>query len=179
MENKNKVFIGASIDGFIADKNGGLEFLDSVPNPDGIDMGYGDFMAGIDAIVMGRVTFETVCGFDIDWPFQVPVFVLSSRLVALPEKYADKAELVSGSLLEVLETIHKKGYHNLYIDGGKTIQSFLKENLIDEMTITTIPCLLGDGVPLFAKLPAMLKFECTSTRLFLDKVVQNRFERSR
>ncbi|GAO44524.1 dihydrofolate reductase family protein [Flavihumibacter petaseus] len=179
MEKKNSVYIGTSLDGFIADKNGGLDWLDAVPNPDNDDMGYTEFMTRIDALVMGRNTFEVVCGFDIEWPYQKPVFVLSNSMAAIPEKYHDKAILVKGPLKEVLSEIHEQGFHRLYVDGGKTIQSFLQEDLIDEMTITIIPFLLGDGIPLFDGLPERLLFECVDTKIALGSVVQNRFVRKR
>ena len=179
MERKNKVFIATSLDGYIADKNGATDWLHSISNPDKIDMGYGAFMAGIDALVMGRTTFETVCGFDIDWPYEKPVFVLSNSMTQMPEKYKNKAEIVHGNLNEILEKIHDRGYHHLYIDGGKTIQGFLKEDLIDEMTITIIPYLLGAGIPLFKEVHERLEFECTDTKIYLEKIVQNRFVRKR
>jgi len=179
MEKKNKVFIATSLDGYIADKNGGIEWLHSIPNPDNIDMGYGEFMAQIDALVMGRTTFETVCGFDMDWPYQKPVFVLSNSLKQVPKKYEGKATLVNGSLKEILAKIYTQGCYQLYMDGGRTIQSFLKEDLIDEMTITTIPYLLGGGIPLFSELPNRLEFECIDTKIYLGKVVQNKFIRKR
>lgn len=174
---KNKVFIATSLDGYIADKNGGIDWLHSIPNPDHIDMGYGEFMSQIDALVMGRTTFETVCGFDVDWPYTKPVLVLSNSLKSIPKAYEGKAKLVNGSLEEILQKAHDKGYHSLYIDGGRTIQGFLKEDLIDEMTITIIPCLLGGGIPLFSELPDSLEFECVETKIYLDKIVQNRFIR--
>ncbi len=179
MENKNSVFIAASLDGYIADKNGGIDWLHSIPNPDNIDMGYGEFTSQIDALVMGRTTFETVCGFDIDWPYQKPVFVLSNTLTKLPEEFKDKANLVKGTLSEILAQIHQQGYKRLYIDGGSTIQGFLKEDLIDEMSITTIPVLLGGGSPLFSELSNTLAFECAESKVYLDKIVQNRFRRVR
>ena len=176
---RNKVFIATSLDGYIADKNGGIDWLHTIPNPDNIDMGYGEFTAQIDALVMGRTTFETVCGFDMDWPYQKPVFVLSNSMTDIPTEYAKNATLVKGSLKEVLEKIHDKGFHDLYIDGGKTIQGFLEEDLIDEMTITTIPYLLGGGIPLFSELSKRLDFECVETMLYLGKIVQSRFLRKR
>ena len=179
MQKSNKVFIATSLDGYIADKDGGIDWLHSIPNPDNIDMGYAAFMSNIDALVMGRTTFETVCGFDIDWPYQKPVFVLSNTLSVIPKKYKGKVELVKGNLNEVLQQIHAKGYFHLYIDGGKTIQSFLKEDLIDEMIITLIPYLLGGGIPLFGNLPNRLDFECVDSTIYLGKVVQNRFLRIR
>ncbi len=142
MTGKNKVFIATSLDGYIADKNGEIDWLHSIPNPDNLDLGYGEFTSQIDALVMGRTTFETVCGFDMEWPYEKPVFVLSNSLNTIPDEYKGKVELVKGDLKKVIEEIHSKGFNNLYIDGGKTIQSFLKEDLIDEMIITIIPYLL-------------------------------------
>lgn len=179
MKKKNKVFIATSLDGYIADKNGGIDWLHTIPNPDNIDMGYAEFMYQIDALVMGRNTFETVCGFNIDWPYQKPVFVLSNSLDTIPDKYKNKVELIKGPLKGVLNQIHEKGFYRLYIDGGKTIQSFLKEDLIDEITITVIPCLLGGGIPLFTELPKRLDFECVDSKIYLKKVVQNYFVRKK
>ena len=176
---KNKVFIATSIDGFIADKKGGIDWLTSIPNPENIDMGYGEFISGIDAIVMGRNTFQTVCGFDIDWPYTKPVFVLSNSLENILKQHEGKAELVKGNIKEIVGTIHARGCDNLYIDGGKTIQGFLKEDMIDEMIITIIPFLLGGGIPLFEEIPMILDFECVESKIYLNKVVQNRFIRKR
>ena len=179
MNKRNVVYVGRSLDGFIADKKGGLDWLDMVPNPDNLDMGYFKFFESIDALVMGRTTFETVCGFDCDWPYKKPVFVLSSSLKTVPEDYKDKIELVNGTLTEVLATIHGKGFGSLYIDGGKTVQSFLKEDLIDELIITTIPILLGGGIPLFTELPHSLEFEHVGSEVFLNEIVQNHYKRRR
>jgi len=179
MAKKNKVFIATSLDGYIADKNGKIDWLHSTPNPDNIDMGYNEFTSQIDALVMGRNTFETICGFDIGWPYQKPVFVLSNSLTNIPKKYKDKVILAKGPLKEIIKQINEKGFHNLYIDGGKTIQSFLKEDLIDEITITIIPFLLGSGTPLFNDLPKRLDFECIDSKIYLKKVVQNYFVRKK
>ncbi|RAJ15995.1 dihydrofolate reductase [Arenibacter echinorum] len=173
------VFIGASLDGYIADRNGGLDWLTSIPNPEQSDMGYNEFMTQVDALVMGRKTFETICGFEGDWPYVKPVFIVSRTLDTLAEEYWDKAELVKGSLTEILEQINSKGYHRLYIDGGVTIQNFLKENLIDEMTITTIPIVLGGGSALFSILPKELEFALVESKVFLNQLVQNRYRRKR
>ena len=179
MNKQNKVFIATSLDGFIADREGGIDWLHSVPNPEHNDMGYSAFISGIDALVMGRNTFETVCGFDMDWPYTQPVFVLSNSLSSIPDSFSGKAELVRGSLQEILSDIHAKGYFQLYIDGGNTIQSFLKEDLIDELILTTIPILLGGGIPLFSELSQPMEWECVESKLFLEKVAQNRYIRKR
>lgn len=179
MECKNSVYVGRSLDGFIAGKNGELDWLDAIPNPDGSDMGFYSFMARIDAIVMGRNTFEMVCSFGGDWPYKIPVFVLSTSLSAIPEGFNDKASLVEGSLEEVLKSIHGGGFHRLYIDGGITIQHFLKEDLIDELIISTIPILLGGGIPLFQELPNSLAFEHVKSEVFLGQIVQDSYLRKR
>ncbi|UAB75579.1 dihydrofolate reductase family protein [Mesoflavibacter sp. SCSIO 43206] len=179
MDNKNKVFIATSLDGYIADKNGGLDWLQSIPNPDNDDMGYVEFTNGIDALVMGRTTFETVIGFDVPWPYNKPVFVLSNKLNEIPESHKEKAFLVKGTLMEILDQIHKKGFHKLYIDGGTTIRNFLKEDLIDEMVLTTIPVLLGGGSSLFTELPNELKFELIETKRYLNQITQNHYKRKK
>jgi dihydrofolate reductase len=179
MDKKNSVFIATSLDGYIADKNGGIDWLHSIPNPDNNDMGYVEFTNGIDALVMGRTTFETVIGFDVPWPYNKPVFVLSNKLKEIPESHKDKAFLVNGTLTKILEQIHGEGYVKLYIDGGTTIRSFLKEDLIDEMVITTIPILLGGGSSLFGDLPNELKFELNGTKTFLNQISQRHYKRKR
>jgi len=173
------VFIATSLDGYIADSHGGLDWLNSVPNPEQLDMGYEKFIGRVDALVMGRKTFETVCGFEGDWPYSKPVFVMSGTLDAIPEEYRGKATLINGRLTQVLGEIQDKGYHRLYIDGGVTIQNFLNEDLIDEMIITTIPVLLGGGSPLFSILPKELKFNLVESKVFLNEIVQNTYHRTK
>ena len=179
MNKKNSVFIATSLDGFIADKNGGIDWLQSIPNPGNDDMGYLEFIKDVDALLMGRTTFQTVCGFDVDWPYDKPVFVLSNTLNEIPESHKGKAFLVKGTLTEIMEQMHKKGYHQLYVDGGATIRNFLKADLIDELIITTIPILLGGGSSLFSDLPNEMAFELKKTKTYLNQVVQNHYQRRR
>ncbi len=179
MQKKNIVFIGRSLDGFIAGKNGELDWLDMIPNTNSVEMGFADLMQEIDAVVMGKTTFEVVCGFGGAWPYSKHVFVLSNSLKQIPEKWKEKASLLKGSPQDVLSEIHQKGYFKLYIDGGRTVQDFLKEDLIDELRITTIPILLGGGFPLFGELPKRLEFEHVESKLFLDQIVQNCYKRKR
>lgn len=177
MTQKNFAFVATSIDGFIADKDGGIDWLQSIPNPEQSDLGYNDFIKQMDAIIMGRNTFETVCGFDIDWPYEIPVFVLSNSLKEVPADYSKNAFLLKGSLSEVLDEIHKKGHNQLYIDGGATIQSFLKEELVDELIITTIPIILGDGIPLFSKLKQSVTLDLVSSKVFNQHLVQSHYRK--
>lgn len=137
------------------------------------------FMDRIDGVVMGRRTFEKVCSFECDWPYSKLVFVLSNSLSSLPEGYEGKAELMSGTLNDVLTTIHGRGHQELYIDCGYTIQNFLKQDLIDEMIITVLPLLLGGGSPLFGALPKPLGFEHIKTEVMLNAMVQSHYRRRR
>lgn len=173
----NVVFIGVSLDGYIADKNGGLDFLQSVPNPELNELGFPAFMESIDALLMGRKTYETVIGFGGQWPYSKPVFVLSNSLTSLPEHLKGKVELVSGVIEEVVQQLNQRGFDNLYIDGGKLIQSFLQKDMIDELTISQIPILIGGGTPLFGELQSHLMFEHVRTEVLLDAIVQSHYKR--
>jgi dihydrofolate reductase len=172
----NYVFVGTSLDGYIAGKDGDLDWLNDIPNPSNSDGGYSEFIKNIDALVMGRNTFETVLGFG-DWHYKKPVFVLSNTLDKAPAKLKDMVEIVKGDLKTLVAMLKRRGYENLYIDGGKVIQSFLKEDLIDEMTLTRIPILLGEGIPLFGKLEIPLKFKLDKTVTYNGTLVSSHYIR--
>ena len=174
----NYVYIATSLDGFIATSNGGIDWLMEIPNPDKSDYGFADFIGGIDALVMGRNTFEKVLTFG-EWFYKKPVFVLSNSLTEIPKDIADKAEIVKGDIASVIHKLNQQGYKNLYIDGGKVIQSALKEDLIDEMIITRVPVLLGKGIPLFDELQHSLKFKHTKTEIFNETLVKSNYVRVR
>lgn len=176
---RNIVFIGTSLDGYIADQDGGLEFLQSVPNPDNDELGFPEFMDNIDALLMGRRTYETVLGFGGKWPYSKPVFVLSGSLTSLPDHLKGRVKLVSGPVEEVVQQLNKKGYEDLYIDGGKLIQSFLQKDMIDELIISQVPILLGGGTPLFGRLQSPLMFEHLGTEVLLNAIVQSHYRRMR
>jgi dihydrofolate reductase len=175
----NYIYIATSLDGFIADKDGGLDFLDQIPNPEQSDFGFGDFMASVDALVMGSTTYETVLGFDIAWPYSKPVFVLSNRLTEVPEELVGKVELMRGAPAAIVARLEQRGYGHLYIDGGAVIQSFLHADLIDELIITTMPVLLGGGAPLFGELAQPLWLEHVETNAFAGGQVMSRYRRVR
>lgn len=172
----NFIYIAVSLDGFIARKDGHIDWLLELPNPDGSDFGFADFMKNIDAVVMGRNTFEIVQSFN-EWIYTKPVFVLSRTLKSLPEKFSDKAELLNAKPNDVLRILNQRGFKNLYIDGGKTIQDFLKLELIDEMIITTIPVLIGEGIPLFSSLTKDQKFEHIKTEILVEQSVKSYYKK--
>ncbi len=176
---RNCVFIATSIDGYIADHNGGLDWLDDIPNTNQNDMGYYQFYERMDALVMGRKTFEKVLSFDVDWPYDKPVFVLSNSLSEIPATHRNKAFLLQGNLTQALSYVHHQGCQNLYIDGGYTITKFLEEDLIDEMIITIMPTVLGEGIPLFGKITHSSNWQLKQSQTFLNQVVQNHYTKKR
>jgi len=174
----NYIYIATSLDGFIATSDGKIDWLNEIPNPENSDYGFAEFMNSIDALVMGRKSFEKVLPFD-SWPYNKPVFVLSNTLTTLPENMADKAEIINGDLHDIIKKLNEQGYSKLYIDGGRTIQNFLKEDLIDEMIITKIPILLGKGIPLFGEIDQRLKFKHMRTEVFNNSLVMSYYSRDR
>lgn len=135
-----------------------------IPNPENSDYGFSEFLHGMDGILMGRKTFETVRAFG-EWPYPVsiPLFVLTSSMKEIPAGIKARVKMLNGPLKEILATLMENGIRRIYVDGGKTIQSFLMEDLIDEMIITRIPVLLGSGIPLFTGHHHELWFEHQET----------------
>ena len=174
------VYTATSLDGFIATNDGRIDWLEEIPNPEKSDFGFAAFMKGIDALVMGRKTFEKVLTFS-NWPYERPVYVLTRNKSKLnvPCKLETKVEFVSGSPRSVVVYLNELGHHNLYIDGGITIQGFLAEDLIDEMILTRVPLLLGSGIPLFGVLNQTLHFKHISTEVFNDTLVKSHYIRIR
>lgn len=173
----NKVFIATSLDGYIAEADGKIDFLHAYPDPVNEDMGWDRFIGGVDAILMGRRTYETVIGFGIEWPYNIPVFVWTSTLNETAAGLEEKVKLISGDTRQVIDLIHQLGYTRIYIDGGQVIQALLAEDLIDEMIITIIPILLGAGIRLFGDPGRPLMFKCTEARTFSNGTMQSKYER--
>ena len=166
------VFIGTSVDGFIARANGDLDFL---PPGGGEPHGYDEFMGTVDALVIGRKTFETVLTFDT-WPYgEKPVFVLSTRELAPPPVGA-VVERMSGDPAEIAMRLDTRGIRHVYVDGGITIQRFLRAGLIQRLIITHVPVLIGDGVPLFGALPHDVRLRHIATRHFPSGLVQSEYQ---
>src|SRR5580658_6822604 len=146
---KASVFIATSLDGYIARLDGGLDWL---PPDGGEPHGYDEFMATVDAIVIGRKTLETVLAFDV-WPYgKKPVVVLSTTMSELKVPQGAVCDLMCGTPEEIVARLTQRGFQHLYVDGGVTIQGFLRDGLIQRLIITRIPVLLGSGFPLFGYL---------------------------
>lgn len=171
------VFIATSLDGFIARKDGSLDWL---PGSDGApsneDTGYEVFYASVDTLVMGRNTYELVQTFG-EWPYAGKrVVVLSSRYPESMQKIADEVFGIAASPADIADQLQRLGAKHVYVDGGKTIQGFLGAGLIDEITLTRIPILLGEGIPLFGELKSDVCLLHRSTRSFDSGMVQSRYE---
>ncbi len=157
---KASVFIATSLDGFIAPADGALDWL---PPGGGEPHGYDDFMATVDALVIGRKTFETVLTFD-SWPYgEKPVFVLSTRTLAAAPVGA-VVECMSGAPVEIVSRLAARGIRHVYVDGGITIQRFLEAGLIQRLIITRIPVILGSGIPLFGPVGRDITLRHVATR---------------
>ena len=169
------VYIAASLDGFVARSDNRIDWLDRVPMPaDGGDMGFAAFMDSVDGLVMGRATFETVLGFDVDWPYTKPVVVVGRSMTAavLPKALDGKVEVSALRPKELMEQLGQRGWKRAYVDGGRLVQAFLREGLIEDMVITTIPVLLGEGKPLFGPLDADVDLELLRSDAFDNGMVQ-------
>lgn len=155
MQAKCSVFIATSVDGFIARDDGSIDWLmkaNALATP-GEDCGFKAFMSTVDALIMGRHSYEKVLTFD-PWPYDdLPVVVMSSQQLVIPHHLQDRVTWSSETPTELVQRLTQRGLNHLYIDGGVTIQRFLKENLISELTMTLIPVLIGSGRTLFGSLP--------------------------
>ena len=169
---KASVFIATSLDGFIAREDGALDWL---PPDGGEPHGYTEFMATVDALVIGRKTFETVLGFD-QWPYgTTPVVVLSTTLSKVTVPAGAVCEVMAGTPHEIVSRLAQRGMTHLYIDGGVTIQGFVEAGLIQRLIITRIPVLLGSGIPLFGPLSRDIRLGHVATRTYPSGLVQSEY----
>ncbi|UHQ19541.1 dihydrofolate reductase family protein [Lysobacter sp. KIS68-7] len=168
---KASVFVGTSLDGFIARPGGALDFL---PPGGGEPHGYDEFMATVDALVIGRNTFETVLAFDV-WPYgKKPVFVLSTRTLP-PVPPGAVVEHMSGAPAEIASVLAARGIRHIYVDGGITIQRFLQAGLIQRLVVTRVPVLIGAGIPLFGPLQKDIRLVHVRTQAYRSGLVQSEY----
>lgn len=170
------VFIATSLDGFIARENGDIDWL-LEHDQGGEDHGYNDFIRDIDAIVMGRGTYESARSMG-DWFYTRPVLVLSAQLAqqVVPSELRGKVRFSGKSPEEAMAMLQSEGARRAYVDGGRIIQSFLALDLISDMVITRVPILLGTGRPLFGGGQRDVVLAHKGTRSFPSGLVQSRYE---
>ena len=167
------VFVGTSVDGFIARPNGELDFL---PPGGGEPHGYDEFIASVDALVIGRNTFETVLAFPA-WPYgDKRVVVLTSRPLDLSAVRGGKVDQMSGPPSDIVAQLAATGAHHLYIDGGITVQRFLRAGLVQRLVITRVPVLIGDGIPLFGALPRDVRLHHVATQHYPSGLLKSEYD---
>lgn len=170
---KISVFCGTSVDGFLARPDGALDFL---PAGGGEPHGYDEFIASVDTIVIGRKTFETVLGFDT-WPYGAKrVVVLSSRPLDLSAVRGGRVEQMAGAPADIAAELVATGTRHIYVDGGITIQGFLRAGLVQRLVVTRVPVLIGQGIPLFGSLPHDVRLRHVATRHYASGLVQSEYE---
>ena len=183
---KASVYIATSLDGFIAREDGSLDWLegsgeevndkDKSAESRGEDYGYKDFMDSVDALVMGRNTYEKVLSLG-GWAYgDKPVFVLSSRSLEIPEPLSETVEAMSGTPEEVAARLSERSMTHLYIDGGVTVQRFLRAGLIQRLIISRAPVLIGTGIPLFGPLNQDVRLRHVRTQSYPSGFVQSEYE---
>lgn len=166
------VFIGTSVDGFIARRDGSLDFL---PPGGGEPHGYKEFFDSIDAVVIGRGTFETVLAFP-EWPYgDKRVIVLSSGRLDLSKVPANRVEQMQGSPREIVSNLEARGIRHIYVDGGVTIQGFLRAGMIQRLIVTRVPVLIGRGIPLFGPLLEDIRLEHVQTQHYASGLVKTEY----
>jgi dihydrofolate reductase len=170
---KASVFVGTSVDGFIARHNGDFDFL---PEGGGEPHGYTEFIATVDVLVIGRNTFDKVVTFDT-WPYQdMRVVVLSNRPIDTSRLSGSPVESMSGPPSEIVSRLAASGAQHAYIDGGITVQQFLRAGLIQRLIITRVPVLIGQGIPLFGSLPQDVKLQHVTTQTYASGLVKSEYE---
>lgn len=169
------VFIATSLDGFIAREDGAIDWLmaANASVPAGEDCGYAAFMGSVDVLIMGRNTYEQVAGFE-PWPYVGKrVVVLTTRDVTFRTGPGVVLEKSSEAPRALLRRLGAEGCQHAYVDGGKVIQSFLSDGLIDRLTITTVPILLGQGRSLFGSLPSDVHLTLAESKAYAFGFVQS------
>jgi dihydrofolate reductase len=167
------VFVGTSLDGFMARLDGKFDFL---PEGGGEEHGYREFMASVDTLVVGRNTYEVILKF-AEWPYPGKrVVVLSSRPLPAPPDDSIAVERMEGDPREISARLEATGSRHVYVDGGITIQRFLRAGLIQRLTITRVPVLIGEGIPLFGAVFADVRLRHLGTRTYASGLVTSEYE---
>ena len=169
---RGSVFVGVSVDGFMARPDGRFDFL---PEGGGEEHGYTEFIASVDALVIGRKTYEVVLAFP-EWAYgKKPVYVLSSKPLA-PAPEGAVVERLEGDPREVAAQLDARGVRHAYVDGGETIQAFLRAGLIQRLIVTRVPVLVGEGIPLFGATGRDVALRHVETRSYASGLVRSEYE---
>lgn len=171
---KVSLYIAASLDGYIARRDGGIDWL-SLVERQGEDYGYNAFYTSMDAIVMGRKTYELGLSFG-EWPYPgKKSFVFTRRDL---KSSRDGVAFVSGEPDRVLKNIQAHGFEKIWlVGGGELTGAFLQQGLIDEYIVSIIPTILGEDVPLFPPLGREEKLALINAATYASGLVQLHYRR--
>lgn len=170
-------YLGLSLDGFIAEADGGLGFLAPYQET-GTDYGYAAFMSTVDAVVMGRSTFDVLRGFDVPWPFdERPVIVLTHRSLPSAPPVPSTVTAHAGPLRPLLQSLAASGVAHVYVDGGQVVRQALRDQLVDSLTLSVVPELLGQGRALFGAEVPRSHWQLIGSESWASGLVQLRYER--
>lgn len=169
------VFVGTSLDGFIARPDGSIDFLDASGDGGGDDGGFTAFMASVDALVMGRATYEQVLTFDKWFYGDKPLVVLTHRPLPSPKWPEANVQAMAGEPADVVAKLAARGLRSLYVDGGQVVHQFLRAGLVDRIVVTRLPVLIGQGINLFCPLPADIRLRHETTRVYGAGFVQSEY----
>lgn len=190
---KGSVYIACTLDGFIATPDGAVDFLDRYDSSTPVkeedkgvtkdqvadDMGFAAFLESVDVIVMGRKSFEKVLSFGADmWPYgkvRMVVWTRNEDNVKIPEFCRETVTCTSLMPADLMEFLEQKGHQHAYIDGGTTIQEFLRKDLIDELILTRAPLILGEGIPLFGNLGRQIPLSHIKTTQYPNGLVMTKY----
>ncbi|MEH6581506.1 MAG: dihydrofolate reductase family protein [Halioglobus sp.] len=180
---KCSVYIATSADGYIATPDGGVDWLHTAGNLEADmgseDMGFSSFINSVDCMIMGRKCMEVISSLNLtpeQWPYgDIHIVVLSNTLSEPPENLRGKVDMYSGDIPELVLSLESNGFKHAYIDGGAAITSFINLKLIDEMIITKVPVLLGEGIPLFGKINSRVKLENARATAFRNEFIQVKY----
>lgn len=182
---KCSAFIATSVDGFIATKDGGVDWLQTSGNGqvltgENSDMGFNAYISSVDCMIMGRKTMDLISRMNLtpeQWVYgNLKIIVLSNTIKEVPENMKGRVEMYSGDLLSLISNLENEGHKHVYIDGGTTIQNFINLKLINEITITKVPIILGEGIPLFGKMSKSIKLEDAKAVTFLNDFIQLKYK---
>jgi len=179
------VYIATSVDGYIATPQGGVDWLHTAGNPEADmsanpDMGFKAYIDSVDCMIMGRKCMDMIASMNLtpeQWPYgELPIVVLSRQMKTPPDNMRDKVEMFSGELPDLLSSLSDRGLQHAYVDGGATITDFLNQQLINEMTITQAPILLGEGLPLFGHLHPSIRLTVAEATAFPNDFIQTKYQ---
>ena len=175
---KTTLYIATTLDGKIARKDGSLDWLFALANPNQIDHGYADFLKSIGTTIMGKNTYNEILGFGVEWPYMgMDSYIATTDKefqASTPETY-----IVSNNIADLINKLKLQSHKDIWlIGGGKLITHFLNNDLLDRMILTLIPTIIGDGISLFPDNPKETRWILSNVEKFETGVVNLTYDKA-